>query len=188
MIILGSNSPRRKELMEKYISTSFLIDPSNNEEIVNINLSPLENVKNIAQAKCENVFLRHPNDVVISADTIVVFNNKIYGKPKDENDAKKILETLSNNEHQVITAYVIKYQNKTITKAVISNVYFNDLTDEFIDFYIKTKIPMDKAGAYAIQGEYGTKIVKSYKGSLSNIIGFPYEEILKDLKSNNIPY
>ena len=95
MIVLGSQSPRRKELMEKYISPSFIIDPSTNDEIINPNLSPLENVINISKSKGENVFLRHPDDVVISADTIVVYKSTIYGKPKSKEDAIKEIDNYS---------------------------------------------------------------------------------------------
>ena len=182
MIVLASKSPRRKELMEKFVTSSFLIDPSEKDEIVNKDTSPIENVKSIAKQKGDDVFLRHPNDLIISADTIVVFNSTIYGKPKDKEDAKRILSILSNNDHEVITAFYIRNKDKTILKSVTSKVTFHKLSSDFIDRYIDTGIPMDKAGAYAIQGEYGKDIVKSYKGSLSNIIGFPYEEILEALK------
>ena len=186
MFVLASQSPRRKELMGKYIASSFLIDPSNSDELQNDNLSPEENVMNIAKTKGENVFLRHPDDIIISADTIVVLDNKIYGKPKDEEDAYDILKKLSGKTHFVITAYYIKTKSIIIERIVKSKVYFNSLSDEFILSYIKTKIPMDKAGAYAIQDEYGKQIVNHYEGSLSNIIGFPYEEIIKDLKNNQL--
>ena len=136
--------------------------------------------------KAIDVYSRHKDDIVICADTIVVYNNKIYGKPKSEDDAHQILSILSDNTHKVITAYCIKTKDLEITKLVTSKVTFNKLSDTLIDWYIKTKIPMDKAGAYAIQGEEGKLIVKSYKGSLSNIIGFPYEDILSDLKENDL--
>lgn len=186
MIVLASQSPRRKELMEKYITPNFVIDPSKNEEIIDTNLSPIENVKIISKAKGDNVFSRHMGDIVISADTIVVYKNKIYGKPQTKEDAKNILKELSNNNHEVITSYYIRTKDLQIQNTVISKVTFNKLSDSFIDQYIATGIPMDKAGAYAIQGEHGHEIVKSYQGSLSNIIGFPYEEILLDLKNNQL--
>lgn len=181
MIILASNSPRRKELMEKYITTNFLVIPSDVDEITNPDLSPIENTMNIAKAKGEEVFKRYPDNIVISCDTIVLLDNKIYGKPKDKYDAVKMFKELSGKTHSVITAYWIITKKKIIHDYVESRVTFYELSDEVIDGYIATDSPFDKAGGYGIQDEYASKIVKSYEGSLSNIIGFPYEEIKKAL-------
>lgn len=182
MIILASNSPRRKELMEKYITPDFLIIPSDVDEKIDDSLSPIDNTVNIAKSKGEYVFKNHQEDIVISCDTTVYIENKIYGKPKDEEDAFHMLKELSNKTHHVITAYWIFKKEKIINGYVISDVTFYDLSDEIIKGYIDTKSPFDKAGGYGIQDEYSKHIVKGYKGSLSNIIGFPYEDIKKALE------
>ena len=100
MIVLASKSPRRKELMTKYITSHFSIIPSTSEIEVNPNLSPLENVKIISKEKGEEVFNSHPQDCIISCDTIVILNNEIFGKPKDKNDCYKMMKKLSDKTHE----------------------------------------------------------------------------------------
>ena len=182
MIILASKSPRRKELMTSYITSHFSIIPSSYEEEVSSDLSPIENVMIISKRKGEDVFKDHKDDIVISSDTIVVLNNKIYGKPSSHLEAKKMLNELSDKTHEVITAYWIFSKEKIISNYVVSKVTFNKLSDELIENYIATGSPFDEAGGYGIQDEYGHLLVKHYEGSLNNIIGFPVEEIKKDLE------
>ena len=183
MIILASQSPRRKQLMEKYVTSSFVCEPANVDEIKDERLPAEENVKINALKKGIFIFQKYPHALVISADTVVVLNNIIYGKPKDEEDAKRILKELSGKTHKVITAYFIKQGNKEVLKTVISLVTFKRLSDKVIDEYVATKSPLDKAGAYGIQDEYCKNIIKTYAGSLNNIIGFPIEDIKKDLSN-----
>ena len=182
MLILASKSPRRKQLLEENINSSFLIIPSSYEEELDINKTPLENVCRLAYKKGETVFTEHPDDIVLSCDTIVTLNNKIYGKPKDKKEAYVFLKELSNKTHEVITAYSIFYKGNVINNHVISKVTFNCLSDDLITSYIATGSPFDKAGGYGIQDPLGKLLVKEYKGSLSNIIGMPIEEIKKDLE------
>lgn len=186
MIILASQSPRRKKLMGEDITHDFQIVISDVDEHVKGNPTPLEYVLEVAKRKGDKIHKQYPNDVVISADTIVTIDGKIIGKPKDENDAKNILRFLSDKTHQVITAFCIFNKDLFIEKYVISDVTFNYLDDDFISRYIASGIPMDKAGAYGIQNEEEFPVVKSYKGSLKNIIGFPSEEILDTLKKNKL--
>ena len=186
MIILASQSPRRKELMSKDITPSFSIVVSDVDESVDPSLSPLEAVKIIARRKGEKVFSMYPNDVVISADTIVVIDNMIIGKPKDEEDAKRILHLLSNRMHEVITAYCIFHKDKVIENHVNSRVFFNKLDDALIDEYVASGSPMDKAGAYGAQDNNDFKLIKKIEGSHKNVIGFPSEEILIDLKKEKL--
>ena len=182
MLVLASKSPRRKELITDYITSDFLIAVSNKEETFNPSKSIEENILNIAKAKGIEVKERCPHDVVISADTMVIFNNKVYGKPKDKEDAKRMLLELSDNEHKVITAYHVFYQDKVVSKLVTSYVKFKPLSLKFIDEYIASTSPLDKAGAYGIQDEMMKDNIEYYKGSLSNIIGLPVEELKKDLE------
>jgi septum formation protein len=180
MLILASKSPRRKELLST-LTTSFEIVVSNiNEDLYKCN-SPQETVLNIAFKKGEDIFQNHNNDAIISADTIVVIDNQIIGKPKDENDAIRILNLLSGHTHYVYTAYVIFHKDKVIKRLVESEVIFNKLDANLINEYVKTGSPLDKAGAYGVQDNDKFPIVEKVNGSLTNVIGFPIEEIKKDL-------
>lgn len=185
MIILASKSPRRKELM-KDICPSFSIETEEINEESSYTLSPLEAVIDIAFRKGEVIAKKHKDDIVISADTIVTINGMILGKPKDKNDAKRMLNLLSNKTHQVITAYTIFYKDKVIKNHVITDVTFEDLSEELIDSYIDSNSPMDKAGAYGIQDDASFHLVKKIKGSYLNVVGFPVEEIKNDLNTLNI--
>ena len=180
--VLASSSPRRKELM-KEISEVFSIDVSNVDETVDENLSPIDAVKTIALRKGEAVRVRHLDEVVISADTIVVVNNMIIGKPIDEEDAIRILKLLSGRTHIVYTAYCIFYKDKFIEEVVESSVTFNKLSDKLIKEYVASKSPLDKAGAYGVQDNGNFNIIKEIKGSLTNVIGFPVEDIKVSLNS-----
>ena len=180
--VLASSSPRRKELM-KEISEVFSIDVSNVDESVDKNLSPIEAVKEIALRKGKSVIVRHPNDVVISADTIVVIDNMIIGKPVDKDDAVRILKTLSDRTHIVYTAYCVFYKDKFIEEVIKSEVTFNELSDELIRDYVDSESPLDKAGAYGVQDNNYFHIIKEIKGSLTNVIGFPVEDIKVSLNS-----
>ena len=180
--VLASSSPRRKELM-KEISEVFSIDVSNVDETVDESLSPVDAVKTIALRKGEAVKVRHPNEVVISADTIVVIDNMIIGKPIDEKDAIRILKLLSDRTHIVYTAYCIFYKDKFIEEVVESKVTFNKLSDDLIKEYVASKSPLDKAGAYGVQDNGNFNIIKEIKGSLTNVIGFPVEDIKVSLNS-----
>ena len=180
--VLASSSPRRKELM-KEISEVFSIDVSNVDETVDESLSPIDAVKTIALRKGEAVRVRHLNEVVISADTIVVVDNMIIGKPVDEIDAVRILKLLSDRTHIVYTAYCIFYKDKFIEEVIKSEVTFNNLSEELIKEYVASKSPLDKAGAYGVQDNGNFNIIKEIKGSLTNVIGFPVEDIKVSLNS-----
>ena len=188
MFVLGSSSPRRKLLMGEDITHSFIIDVSNIDESTSLFYKPLKAVKEIAKRKGKDVSKRHPNDIVITADTIVVINKQIITKPKDENDAYKMLKLLSNKTHKVITAYFIHTKEKEILNYDISYVKFNKLSEETILEYIKSKSPLDKAGAYGYQDNEKFHIIKYIKGSIKNVIGFPTEKIIEDLHKLNIKF
>ena len=179
MVILASASPRRRELLKQIVNDFKIITADIDEEISYV-LSPLDAVKDIAKRKGEKIHFEYPNNLVISADTIVVLDNKIIGKPIDAEDAKKILRELSGKIHQVITAYCLFQGDKFIEHCVISTVEFNELSDELIDKYVASGSPLDKAGAYGVQDNDLFPIVKEVKGSMTNVIGFPVEEIKED--------
>lgn len=186
MMILASASPRRKELMEKEISPSFQIIVSDIDETISFQKfkDVRDIVKDISLRKCLAVAKDHPNDLVIAADTVVVLDDEIIGKPKDKEDAYRILKELSNREHYVYTGYALHQGEKLVQGITKSSVFFNELSDELIRAYIASGSPMDKAGAYGIQDYQDFPLVKRTEGSVNNIIGFPTEDIKRDLKKH----
>ena len=179
--ILASSSPRRKKLMEE-ISSDFLIDVSEVDETIPSGYSPIQAVEYLAHKKGEVVHNRHYDDLVISADTIVVFNNEIIGKPKDEDDTRRILKELSGNKHYVYTGCAFFYKENVHVFNVKTDVYFCELDDELIEKYIASKSPLDKAGAYGIQDNDVYHLIDHIDGDLNNVIGFPTPIIKEELK------
>ncbi len=184
MIILSSASPRRHDILYEFGIMHKVIPANIDEEMLN-NLTPQENVERLSYLKAESILKDHLNDIVIGADTIVVINNEILGKPKDYNDAFKMLKKLQNNVHEVITGVSILTKDLTITFSDISKVYFKEMTDEEIDTYIKNDYVYDKAGSYAIQSEY-MHYIDHIDGSYYNIVGLPIERLLEELKKNHL--
>lgn len=185
MFILASSSPRRKHLLEEIVQ-DFKIVTSNIDEEKYLFLPYEKAVKEIAYQKGFFVHQKYPSDTVISADTIVVVDQKIIGKPKDKIDAKKILQSLSNKRHLVLTSYHIFKNGLHIENTIVSEVIFNHLNDELIDKYIDTGSPLDKAGAYGVQDNDKFHLIKKVNGSISNVMGFPIEFIKQDLLNNNL--
>ena len=177
-LVLASASTRRKEILTQF-GYNFEVKESNAQELTE-GLSPVELAKSNAFIKANSIFTNSLEDVVVlGADTIVVLNKEIIGKPKDQNDAIKILSKLSGKVHQVYTGYAIVSKDKKIISFDKTDVKFNLLDQEKIEKYVKEKNPLDKAGAYGIQDGYG--LVDSYFGSLYNVIGLPIEKIKEDL-------
>jgi len=151
-LILASQSPRRLELL-KQITDQFEVVPSSVEEKIDYGLRPEENARVLARAKAEDVAKNYPDCWVIGADTLVTLHQEILGKPEDVADAQRMLRRLSGKEHRVATGICVVGPKKTLDKTVTSKVRFKTLTEEEIVNYVKTGEPMDKAGAYAIQGK-----------------------------------
>ena len=172
--------------MKKEISSSFSIIVSDIDESLSFKTfnDVRDIVKDIALRKCLAVSESHTDDLVIAADTVVVLGNEIIGKPKNKEDAYRILKELSGKEHYVYTGYALKQNDKLVQGIVKSTVYFNELTDELINAYIASGSPLDKAGAYGVQDNDKFPIVKKISGSMNNIIGFPTDEIKQDLINN----
>ncbi len=181
-IILASGSPRRKEYLERY-KLEFEIITGNIDEIINPGETPLAFSQRMAEEKAREVEPVCDREcVVIAADTIVVFQNRILGKPGSNEKALPMLQQLNGNQHEVITSYFVLdcHDGKQVQKSVNTNVEFNRLPDEIIRNYADSTEPLDKAGAYSIQG-IGTILVKSIDGSYNNVVGLPVEELFKDL-------
>ena len=181
-IILASASPRREELLEK-IGLKFEVEPSNYAEDMRSELSPDELAKSISLEKAKVVASKHKNAIVIAADTFIVFRGKIMGKPNTEAEAIKMLMTLRGKSHSVITGFTIldTDRNKVLTKSVETIIHIKNLTPEEIDAYVKSKEPLDKAGAYAIQG-LGSVIVERIEGDYFNVMGLPLSALAESLK------
>lgn len=186
-VILASASPRRRELLEQ-IGLFFEIEPARGEEQIT-SVIPQEVVEELSYQKAMEVAERHKNEevLVLGADTIVVYEDKIMGKPADTENAKEMLRKLSGKTHCVftgVTAVLTENQEKTIrTFSEKTEVTFYPMSEEEIMFYVKTKEPMDKAGAYGIQG-FGAKYIQAIHGDYNNVVGLPvaklYQEVLRD--------
>lgn len=174
MLILASASPRRKQLLSTIIKDFKIVvaDIDENIEFDDVYELPVQ----LSFLKASAIFKDYQNDAIIASDTIVILDKQVLGKPKDNEDAKRILRMLSNKMHQVVTGYTILSKEKVITRKVITDVYFNDLSDELIDQYVATGSPLDKAGAYGIQDEQFA-LVNHIDGSYSNVMGLPLEDL-----------
>ncbi len=170
-IVLASGSPRRKELLET-LGLDFSIVPAKGEEIAPEDAGPAETVMALAGAKAAEVAEGRPESLVIAADTIVWAEGKILGKPRDEADAKRMLHMLSDNTHEVYTGVALRYKEKSAVAAEKTKVFFRRLSDAEIDGYVLTGEPMDKAGAYGIQGR-AALMVRRLEGDYFNVMGLP---------------
>jgi septum formation protein len=186
IIILASASPRRKELLEK-IGLKFKIEPSNYEEYTHSGLEPHELARKISLGKAEDIASRYKNAIVIAADTLVVFGDQILGKPHTENAARKMLEAINGKAHSVITGFSIIDCDvqKTLSRSVETRVYVKELTLAEISTYVKSREPLDKTGAYAIQG-LGAVIVEQIEGDYFNVVGLPLSALTEALKEFGI--
>ena len=174
MIILASESPRRKELIKK-ITKEFTVIPANIDESV-LHIPACDLPGELSKLKAYDVFAKYPNDKVLACDTVVIIDGQILGKPHSKEQAKEMLQKLSGRKHVVISGYTIISKEKEVTRTVRTYVYFNKLSDELIDRYIATGSPMDKAGAYGIQDQE-FDLVNHIEGSFDNVIGLPTEDI-----------
>lgn len=182
-IILASTSPRRKALLEQ-IGLIFEIEPSNYEENADDHsLTSHELARKMSLGKAEAVAARHKNAIVIAADTFGVSDGRILGKPHTTDEARKILAAISGKRHSVITGFSIIDcdTGKTLSRSAETKVYLKCLSQTEIDTYVKSGEPMDKAGAYAIQGR-GAVIVEKIEGDYYNVIGLPLNALAEALK------
>ena len=169
-VILASQSPRRKELMGLF-HIPFTVRVSDADETMDPQLSPAEAVAVVSRRKAEAV-PRGEDDVVIAADTIVVLENEILGKPKDAADASRMLHLLSGRDHQVMTGMTVLRGEKCTVCTEITDIHFRSLSDREIDAYIRSGEPMDKAGSYGIQGG-AALFAERLAGDYYNVMGLP---------------
>ncbi|MDO4438815.1 MAG: Maf family protein [Eubacteriales bacterium] len=185
-LILASKSPRRMELI-KMLDCPFMVDPASCEEVLPEGIDPKDAAQYLAAIKAEDVFNRHKNEnpTVIGSDTVVVYKDKIFGKPADREAARSMLKALQGNTHEVYTGVVIKNANKTIAFTSVASVSFYKMSDSEIEAYINTGEPMDKAGAYGIQGK-GALYIEKLNGDFYTVMGFPIAEIYHKIKFEGI--
>ncbi len=186
-IILASASPRRRELLRNMGLDFSIIVSDADEDMVDTTVPPEIYVQELALLKATATAKRvldRKNALIISADTVVVYDNKILGKPKDEAEAKAMLKMLSGKIHQVYTGFcVLRMKDAmTVCKSVCTHVRFKNLTDEKISSYVATKECMDKAGAYGIQG-LGSMLIDAIQGDYFNVVGLPVSELAEILET-----
>jgi len=185
-IILASESARRVDIL-RTLGVSFAIVPPDVDESRKKDEPPKEYVLRVSHEKAHKVGSHFTDKWIIAADTVVVYKNRILGKPRNEQEAFNMLKTLSGKWHKVITGFCVLNLSKKIAyrDAVETKVFVRDLQDEEIKRYIKTSEPLDKAGSYAVQGK-GGYMVKEIKGSYTNVVGLPICEIAEALLSLGI--
>lgn len=180
-IVLASASPRRRELLSQIVK-EFEIIPAKGAEKIDLSLSAENTAIRLAENKCREVFSKNRDKLVIGCDTIVVFDGEILGKPKDRDDAINTLSRLSGNTHKVITGVCMRFNQRILWASDTTEVEFNELSEKFIKEYVDGGSPMDKAGSYGIQDK---GVVKSFKGSYTNVVGLPVELVKKMLSEAN---
>lgn len=180
-ILLASQSPRRKELLSS-LGFDFEVVKIDCEEILPENIEIEKAAAYLSELKASAFRELSTDEVLLTADTVVAIENQILGKPKDENDAKKMLRTLSGKTHQVYTGITVKNLNKTITETDVADVEFDKISEEEIDFYVKNYKPFDKAGSYGVQEWLGMSKIKKMNGSFYTIMGLPTHLVYKILR------
>ncbi len=181
-LILASASPRRIELLER-VGLAFRVMPSGLEEAAQPGETPEESVLRLAAAKAEALARLHPDAWVLGADTIVVIDGRVLGKPADREEAKGMLRTLSGREHTVYTGFALLAGggHRTIRRAVASSVLFKPISEEEMNWYVRSDEPYDKAGGYAVQG-MGAFFIQEIRGSYTNVMGLPLCEVMEALR------
>lgn len=189
-VILASNSPRRKELLNQILDKFEVIKSDFNEDDIK-EKNPENLVKMLSLKKAEAVFDKFKDNelLVIGGDTLVYFDGQVLGKPKNEEDAYRTLKRLQNNKNEVYSAFtiILKKNNEIIKETSLSKsiVTMRSMSDEQIKQYIKTREPMDKAGSYAVQG-IGSKFIENIEGSYSSVVGLDVEKLKELLRNYNL--
>ncbi len=181
-IVLASSSPRRKALL-KQIGLEFIVDASDIEEKLNPRLKPRGNAEQLSLAKAEAVAQKYSDALIIAADTFIVLDDEIIGKPHDGKTAKKTLQKISGRSHTVVTGFTIMdtSNGKVVTKSVETEVFVKKLSQKEIKEYIATEEPLDAAGSYKMQ-ERGAIFIKKIEGDPFNVVGLPLNALYEELK------
>lgn len=180
-ILLASNSPRRKELLQN-LGFAFEVVSIECDEIYPEDLATEKIAEYLSELKADSYGSIKQNEVLITADTVVAMENEILGKPKDETQAREMLRKLSGKTHYVYTGFTVKNRDKIISKTDVAAVTMNEISEEETDFYIKNYKPFDKAGSYGVQEWLGMAKIAKIEGSYYTIMGLPTHLIYAVLK------
>ncbi|MBN2655055.1 MAG: septum formation inhibitor Maf [Nitrospirae bacterium] len=185
-IILASASPRRREIL-KSTGIKFIVDHADCDESLHSFKDPHNLAREISERKALAIANKHDDALIIAADTFIVFKNELMGKPHTDKEALRMLSQLNGKKHSVITGFsVLDTAKQKITSGTVeTTVFFNKMTDDELKAYVKTGEPLDKAGAYAIQGR-GAFLIKKIEGDYLNVVGLPLWELFKTLKKIGI--
>ncbi|HET6513671.1 MAG TPA: nucleoside triphosphate pyrophosphatase [Thermodesulfovibrionales bacterium] len=181
-IILASASPRRRELLA-LTGLKFKVDPGDYEEAMDSHRAPHDLARFLSLEKARAVAPRHRDAIIIAADTFIVFNGELLGKPRTGGEARRMLRMLSGKSHSVITGFTVldTGRGRRLSRSVQTRVWFRRLAPGEIDAYVRSGEPLDKAGGYAIQG-LGSLIVRKIEGDFFNVIGLPLSALVESLK------
>jgi septum formation protein len=185
-VILASQSPRRRELLT-LIGIAHEVQPADIDETYFPGEQPAAHAERLAREKAAVIARQDPDAIVIGSDTIVVVDGDVLGKPADEAEAKRMLRRLANRSHVVMTAVAVVWRGETRSAVEQVSVDFHPLTDAEIDAYVATREPMDKAGAYGIQG-YGAAIVARVDGDYFAVMGLPVQRVVRMLRELGVRY
>ena len=186
-LILASQSPRRKQILSR-LNIPFDVIVSNvDESVFTCDGSPVDYAQELASIKCKDVSKKYTDYLVVGADTIVILNDKIMGKPTDKRDAINMLETLNGNTHQVVTAISIQWVQKNINHTFFERtaVSFRQIPKTYISTYVDSESPYDKAGSYGIQ-DWSAIFVEKINGCYDNVVGFPLSRFVFELEKIGI--
>ncbi len=175
-LILASGSPRRREILER-LRIPFEVIVADIDETPNATESAKAMVTRLAKEKAAAVAAQHPGRWVLAADTTVAFRNTVLGKPKKDKDAQRMLTQLSGKRHEVFTGVCLRRDSDVFSFCDTTEVHFRTVTPAMIRWYVRTGEPMDKAGAYAIQGT-GAFLIQRITGSMTNVVGLPVEKLV----------
>lgn len=178
-LVLASQSPRRRELLT-LLGHAFISDQADLDETLNPSLDLIPSIEDLASRKAKAVEHKHPESLIIAADTVVVLGQHILGKPQDKEDAIKMLSQLSGKTHHVITSVCLAYRNHQHCFTSVTDVTFYPLSPETIESYVETGSPMDKAGAYGIQDQ-GALLIEKIQGDYYTVMGLPIALLNREL-------
>lgn len=181
-VVLASNSPRRQSLL-KELGVDFTVQSSQGDESYPDDLVPEKVAEFLARKKADWFTDFSKNQLYITADTVVISDNVVLGKPNSKAEAEQILQSLSGKTHEVITGVCLKAKDKTQSFHSITEVRFSDLSNEMISYYVEKYKPFDKAGSYGIQEWIGMVGIESIKGSYFNVVGLPTDVLFRQLQN-----
>ncbi|MGN0595432.1 MAG: Maf family protein [Hominimerdicola sp.] len=179
-VILASASPRRKELLQ-LVCNNFRVIPSDCEEIIPPDLNPEDTAEYLSSLKCRSIAEVYRQSLVIGCDTAVICNGEIFGKPKDEDDAIRMLTKLSGKEHLVISGVTLGHRHRCRSFSNVTRVTFRTLSEKEINEYVASGEPMDKAGAYGIQG-LGSLLIERIEGDFYSVMGLPVSQLAEEIE------